>query len=114
MTGGGYGELHSFNLDGSPGTAAGGSSPPRLDHRVGGRRVRRRAADRGGGGADGRLRSWRIGKTLAALEGSTAREVEIRELSLGSLVASSTAGADRISLGAAQRAVGALGHNGPS
>ena len=36
-------------------------------------------------GIDGELRSWRVGSTLAALASSAAREVTVRELSLGSL-----------------------------
>jgi WD40 repeat protein len=37
------------------------------------------------GGADGSLRSWRLGGSLAALEDTTAQELEVRQLSLGSL-----------------------------
>lgn len=78
------GALRSFNLDGTPGPLQ------ELNGHVGWIMAMAIVYNSGAplvvaGGKDGALRSWPVGNTLAALEGSAAREVEVRELSLGSL-----------------------------
>lgn len=84
ITGAQDGDLCSWRLNGTPG-------PLRVpDAHPGGIIALAVVEDAGAplivsGGQDGALRSWRVGPALVALERSTAREVEVREVLLGSL-----------------------------
>ena len=85
VVGGRDGELRSFRLTGAPGPLAasrvhrGGISAFAVIDKYG------NAPLIMSGGGDGALRSWRVANTLAALEQPAAGEVEVHQLSIGSL-----------------------------